>query len=195
MAADFYDLLEVSRDATADDLKRAYRRLARQLHPDTNPDPAAEERFKEITVAYEVLSDPEKRQRYDRYGAEGLGGDPFGFGGRRGINDIFDAFFGGGSPFGGGGRRGPAGPPRGQDIEVVADLVLRGGGVRRAPLGVGAHRGGLRDLRGHRRQAGHASRSPASSAPAPDRCSGCARASSARWSPTPSARAAAARAR
>ena len=124
MAADFYELLEVSRDATADDLKRAYRRLARQLHPDTNPDPAAEDRFKEITVAYEVLSDPEKRQRYDRYGVEGLGGDPFGGGfAGGGINDIFEAFFGGGSPFGGGGgRRGPAGPPRGQDLEVVAEL-------------------------------------------------------------------------
>jgi molecular chaperone DnaJ len=123
LAADFYDLLEVARDASADDIKRAYRRLARQLHPDTNADPAAEERFKEITVAYEVLSDPDKRQRYDRYGPDGLGTDPFGFGGASGgINDIFDAFFGSGSPFGGGGRRGPSGPPRGQDIEVVVDL-------------------------------------------------------------------------
>jgi molecular chaperone DnaJ len=124
LATDFYDLLEVPRDASAEDIKRAYRRLARELHPDTNPDPAATDRFKEITVAYEVLSDPEKRQRYDRYGAEGLAGDPFGFGGG-GINDIFDAFFGSGSPFGGGGRRGPAGPPRGQDIEVVADLAFQ----------------------------------------------------------------------
>ncbi len=123
MNPDFYELLEVPRDASAEDLKRAYRRLARELHPDTNPDPAAEERFKEITVAYEVLSDPEKRARYDRYGTDGLAGDTFGFGGG-GINDIFDAFFGSGSPFGGGGRRGPAGPPRGQDIEVVADLAF-----------------------------------------------------------------------
>jgi molecular chaperone DnaJ len=123
MTPDFYELLEVSRDASADDIKRAYRRLARQLHPDTNPDPAAEERFKQITVAYEVLSDPDKRSRYDRFGAEGLSGETFGFGG--GINDIFEAFFGGGGPFGGGGgRRGPAGPPRGQDIEVVADLTF-----------------------------------------------------------------------
>jgi molecular chaperone DnaJ len=122
LAADFYELLEVTRDASADDIKRAYRRLARQLHPDTNPDPTAEERFKEISVAYEVLSDPEKRQRYDRFGLDGLAGDPYGFGGGGGINDLFDAFFGGGSPFGGGGRRGPSGPPRGQDIEVVADL-------------------------------------------------------------------------
>ena len=125
MATDFYELLEVPRDASAEDIKRAYRRLARELHPDTNPDPAATDRFKEITVAYEVLSDPEKRQRYDRYGVEGLGADPFGFGGGGGINDIFDAFFGAGSPFGGGGgRRGPAGPPRGQDLEVVADLAF-----------------------------------------------------------------------
>ena len=121
MAADYYDLLELRRDASSEDIKRAYRRLARQLHPDTNDDPAAEARFKEVAVAYEVLSDPDKRQRYDRYGPDGLaggsGGDSPG-----GINDIFDAFFGGNSPFGGGGGRGPAGPPRGVDLEVVADL-------------------------------------------------------------------------
>jgi molecular chaperone DnaJ len=121
VAADYYDLLGVPRDATADDIKRAYRRLARQLHPDTNADPTAEARFKEVALAYEVLSDPEKRQRYDRFGPEGAAaGDGFGFSGG-GINDIFDAFFGGNSPFGGGGR-GPAGPPRGPDLEVVADL-------------------------------------------------------------------------
>lgn len=123
MATDYYALLEVAPDATADDIKRAYRRLARQLHPDTNDDPAAESRFKEVAVAYEVLSDPEKRQRYDRFGPDGVaaGGFP-GAGG--GINDIFDAFFGGNSPFGGGGRRGPAGPPRGTDLEVVVDLTF-----------------------------------------------------------------------
>lgn len=122
MAADYYDLLQVPRDASADDIKRAYRRMARQLHPDTNDDPAAEARFKEVALAYEVLSDPEKRQRYDRLGPDGLaGGDPFAGGG---INDIFDAFFGGNSPFGGGGRRGPVGPPRGPDLEVVADLTF-----------------------------------------------------------------------
>lgn len=124
MADDYYGLLEVRRDATADEIKKAYRRLARQLHPDTNPDPGASERFKEIARAYEVLSDPDKRARYDRFGPEavsGAGGDPFGGGG---INDIFDAFFGGSSPFGGGGRRGPSGPPRGPDLEVVADLTF-----------------------------------------------------------------------
>lgn len=126
MADDYYELLGVGRDATADDIKRAYRRLARQLHPDTNPDPTAADRFKAIAQAYEVLSDPEKRARYDRFGPEGVGvggGDPFGFGG--GVNDIFEAFFGGGSPFGGGrGGRRPTGPPRGADLEVVADLTL-----------------------------------------------------------------------
>ena len=122
MAADYYQLLEVSRDASSDEIKRAYRRLARQHHPDTNADPAAEARFKEIALAYEVLSDPDKRQRYDRFGPDGVGASD-GFAGG-GINDIFDAFFGGNSPFGGGGRRGPMGPPRGADLEVVADLAF-----------------------------------------------------------------------
>jgi len=119
--ADYYQLLEVSRDASADEIKKAYRRLARQLHPDTNPDPTAAERFKEVAQAYEVLSDPDKRDRYDRFGPDGVNG-PAGAGfGAGGINDIFDAFFGGGSPFGGGARR-PAGKPRGPDLEVVVDL-------------------------------------------------------------------------
>ena len=117
--ADYYQLLEVARDASADEIKRAYRRLARQLHPDTNPDPAASDRFKEIAQAYEVLSDPEKRQRYDRFGADGVNAGAGGFG-AGGINDIFEAFFGGGSPFGSG--RGPSGPPRGADLEVVVEL-------------------------------------------------------------------------
>jgi molecular chaperone DnaJ len=98
--ADHYELLGVSRDATAEDIKKAYRRLARQHHPDVNPgDPAAETRFKEITVAYEVLSDPERRARYDRFGSDGEPSPGFGTGG---LGDIFDAFFGGQSPFGGG---------------------------------------------------------------------------------------------
>lgn len=118
---DYYELLEVSPDASGDDIKRAYRRLARQLHPDTNPDPTASDRFKQIAQAYEVLSDPEKRQRYDRYGPDGVNAGTGGFSGG-GINDIFDAFFGGASPFGGGGGRRRSGPPRGADLEVVADL-------------------------------------------------------------------------
>ena len=129
MAADFYDLLGVGRDATEDDLKKAFRRLARQYHPDANPDDAeAEARFKEIALAYETLSDPQKRAHYDRFGtppgAAGGGGDPF-----SGMNlgDIFDAFFGsnnpfGGGPFGGGGGRTQTGPQRGADLEAVLTL-------------------------------------------------------------------------
>jgi molecular chaperone DnaJ len=125
--ADFYEVLEVPRDASADDIKKAYRRLARKYHPDANDgDPAAEARFKELAAAYEVLSDPEKRRRYDRFGStEGFDlGDPFGAG--EGLGDLFDAFFGAGSPFGGaGGRsRGPSGPPRGPDLDVQATIDL-----------------------------------------------------------------------
>jgi molecular chaperone DnaJ len=126
--ADFYELLGVSRSATADEIKRAYRRRARELHPDANPDPQAENQFKELARAYEVLADPDQRARYDQFGEAGVAGvgaggsgDPF-FG--AGLGDLFDAFFGGQSnPFGGG-QRGPAGPPRGQDLEVVADLTF-----------------------------------------------------------------------
>jgi molecular chaperone DnaJ len=121
VATDYYATLGVAHDASQDEIKRAYRRLARELHPDVNPDPTTQERFKEVTAAYEVLSDPEKRQMYD-LGADprSPGGSPFGPGTAGfGFGDIMDAFFGGG------GSRGPKPRVRrGQDalIKVAIDL-------------------------------------------------------------------------
>src|ERR671919_1015881 len=118
MATDYYAALGVSREATAEEVKRAYRKLARQHHPDANQqDPDAAERFKEITRAYQVLSDPEKRQRYDMFGDERAGAAGFtDFGG---ISDLFSSFFGGM-----GGAQTRRGPARGADILAEVELTL-----------------------------------------------------------------------
>jgi molecular chaperone DnaJ len=136
---DLYELLGVGRNATDDELKRAYRAKARQFHPDTNQAGSQDdEHFKEISLAYEVLRDPERRARYDRFGHAGVfgqaaggpgPGDPFGNGG---LGDLFDAFFngmGGAQP----GRR-RAGPVPGPDAELVVELSFREAvfGVQRA---------------------------------------------------------------
>jgi molecular chaperone DnaJ len=113
---DYYEILELERSASADDIRRAYRRLAKQFHPDVNKEPEAEEKFKEINEAYAVLSDEERRSAYDRFGHDGLKGMPFDFG--FGINDIFEEFFG----FGMGRRSSPRAPRRGTDLRY--DLSL-----------------------------------------------------------------------
>jgi molecular chaperone DnaJ len=128
---DYYELLGVSRDATDAEIKKAFRRLARELHPDVNShDPEAETKFKQAAEAYEVLSDPERRATYDRYGHDGLrsGGYAPNFEAFGSVSDIFEAFFGGsGSPFGdlfgaGGGRA--AGPMQGGDVVTGAEIEL-----------------------------------------------------------------------
>ncbi|HZP56629.1 MAG TPA: molecular chaperone DnaJ [Dehalococcoidia bacterium] len=121
---DYYDVLGVPRNAGADEIKKAFRRLAMQYHPDRNKEPGAEARFKEVNEAYEVLSDPERRAMYDRFGhAAAQGGENpfargfegFGFGG---LGDIFDAFFGGS------GARAQRGPVRGADVRRSITLTF-----------------------------------------------------------------------
>ena len=132
---DYYEVLGVSRDAQADEIKKAYRKLAIQYHPDKNRgNPEAEEKFKEATEAYEVLSDAQKRQAYDRFGKAGVGAGaagPGGFGYKAytdfsdifgDLGDVFSEFFGGGGGFGGGGRRG--GVSRGADLRYNLEISL-----------------------------------------------------------------------
>ena len=129
MARDYYETLGVSRDANPDDLKRAFRRLARKYHPDVNKEEGAEEQFKDINRAYEVLSDPEMKMRYDRFGEAGVssaaGASGFqDFGDMGGLADIFDFFSG----FGGAGTqsaRRRAGPTRGEDLRYDLKLDFR----------------------------------------------------------------------
>jgi len=157
MPRDYYEILGVARDANKAEVKTAFRKLAREHHPDVNGhDPEAEEKFKEAAEAYEVLSDPERRRAYDVYGHEGLrgaGGAPQGFGS---VEDIFQAFFGGN--FGFEVRRGPM---RGQDlihtVEISAVDAMLGAkvaipsheGEREIELPAGIQPGSQFALRGH----------------------------------------------
>ncbi len=137
VSQDLYETLGVSRDADGDAIKKAYRKLARQLHPDVNPDPQTQEKFKEVTRAYEVLSDPEKRRMYD------LGADPFGGGAAGGgfagagagfsFTDIMDAFFGGTAGGAASGRGPRPRVRRGQDalIRLGVDLAAAAFGTTR----------------------------------------------------------------
>ncbi len=119
---DYYDILGVSKSASDEEIKRSYRNLAKKYHPDVNKEPGAEEKFKEVQKAYEVLSDPDKRAAYDRFGHAGVDGqgqggfsDFGGFGGFGDVGDIFEQFFGG---FGGSTSRRSTGPRKGEDIRV-----------------------------------------------------------------------------
>ncbi len=128
MPADYYDVLGVPRGASDNDIKSAYRQLARKHHPDVAPDKvAAELRFKEINEAYTVLSDPQKRQNYDRYGhtGNGAGAPGFGdFGFAEGFGDIFDMFFG--QARAGTQQQRRSGPARGQDLRCDVEITLEG---------------------------------------------------------------------
>jgi molecular chaperone DnaJ len=130
MARDYYEILGVQRDADKEDIKRAYRRLARKYHPDVNREPGAEDQFKEINRAYEVLSEPETRARYDRFGEAGISGAGAAggyqdFGDMGGFADIFESFFSG---FAGGTAAGQPrrrGPVRGDDLRLDFKLEFR----------------------------------------------------------------------
>ncbi len=120
---DYYEILGTARDASAAEIKKAYRRIAMKFHPDRNSDDAdADTKFKEATEAYEVLSDSEKRGAYDRFGHAGVDPQSRGFGGGGGFSDIFGDVFG--DIFGAGGRGGRSGPMRGADLQYTLELDL-----------------------------------------------------------------------
>jgi molecular chaperone DnaJ len=123
---DYYVLLGVARTATDAEIKRAFRKLAQQWHPDVNKDPAADERFKQLNEAYQVLSDPQRRQAYDMFGRAGAGaGDP-GFQPFTGFGDIFDAFFGGGGTQAGRRARPSAGSDLRYDLRITFEEAVKG---------------------------------------------------------------------
>ena len=131
MARDPYEVLGVGREADESQVKKAFRRLAREMHPDVNAhDPRAEEKFKEAASAYEILSDPERRATYDRYGHDGLrtGGQEPDFGSFGSVSDLFDAFFGAAAGGGGGGGGifgfGGRGPAQGADVQATVEIDL-----------------------------------------------------------------------
>jgi molecular chaperone DnaJ len=126
---DLYEVLGVERGASDAEIKRAFRKLAQRWHPDVNQDPDAAARFKEVSEAYQILSDPERRQRYDTFGRAGVDGGPggAGFEGFGGFSDIFDAFFGGAAG-GGGARRGRPQPGSDlrYDLRITFEEAVRG---------------------------------------------------------------------
>lgn len=166
MARDYYDILGVSRNADQDEIKRAYRRQARKYHPDVNKDPGAEETFKEINKAYEVLSEPELKARYDRFGEAGVSGAGAGgfqdFGDMGGFADIFETFFSGFSGgVGQGGRR--RGPMRGDDLRLDLKLDF-----------IDAVFGGEKEIKiSHQETCGTCSGSGAKPGTRPSTCSTC----------------------
>jgi molecular chaperone DnaJ len=127
MPRDYYEVLGISRTAGEAEIKKAFRKLARELHPDVNSEPDAEARFKEAAEAYEVLSDADRRATYDRYGHEGLrsGGYAPNFEGFGSVADIFETFFGGGAFGSGFGSAGAGGPAQGGDVGVSAEITLQ----------------------------------------------------------------------
>ena len=123
-----YDVLGVSKDASDQEIKRAYRKLSKKYHPDLNHEPGAEEKFKEVNEAYEILSDPQKKAQYDQFGTtggqqgfgggQGFGGFDFGGSGAGGFEDIFSSFFGGGQ------SRNNNGPRQGRDLQYEMHLTF-----------------------------------------------------------------------
>lgn len=125
MKRDYYEVLGVGKDASDDEIKKAYRKLARQYHPDVNKEADAEDKFKEVKEAYDVLSDSQKRAGYDRFGHQdpnqGFGGGGFDANGMGGFGDIFDMFFGGG----GGRRSNPNAPRKGADLQFSLQIDFK----------------------------------------------------------------------